>query len=78
MYTKHIDNDGRRWLIALNTKTSGKMHNYMAPFAWKISPKVLSNISNIVSNNTTLTPKDLQKGITDQWKHHFMQQTLTE
>ena len=63
VYPKHTDNDGRRWLIAINTETSGKMHNHMAPSEWKISPKILSDISNVVSKNTTLTPKDLQKGI---------------
>ena len=63
VYPKHTDNDGRRWFIAINTETSGKMHNHMAPSEWKISPRILSDISNVVSKNTTLTPKDLQKGI---------------
>ena len=63
VYPKDTSNDGRRWFIALNTETSGKMHNHMAPSEWKISPKVLSDISNVVSKNTTLTPKDVQKGI---------------
>ena len=35
----------------------------MAPSEWKISPRILCDISNVVSKNTTLTPKDLQKGI---------------
>jgi len=63
VYPKHTEGDGRRWFIAINTESSGKMHNHMAPSEWKISPKVLSDISNIVSKNTTLTPKDLQKGV---------------
>ena len=49
VYPKHTDNDGRRWFIAINTETSGKMHNHMAPSGWKISPKVLSDISNVAS-----------------------------
>lgn len=63
VYPKDASNDGRHWFIALNTETSGKMHYHMAPSEWKISPKVLSDISNVASKNTTLTPKDVQKGI---------------
>lgn len=83
VYPKYTGNDGRRWFIALNTETSGKIHNHTAPSnsEWKISPKVLSDISNVVSKNTTLTPKGLQKVLgwtTGLWKHRFLQQTLTE
>ena len=59
VYPKHTGNDGRRWFIALNTETSGKLHNPMTPSEWKISPKVLSDISNVISKNTTLTLKGI-------------------
>ena len=39
------------------------MHNHPPPSEWKISPKVLSDITNVVSNNTHLTPKEVQKGV---------------
>jgi len=63
VYPEHTEGDGRPWLIAIRTESSGKMHNHMIPSEWKISPKVLSYISNVVSKNTTLAPKDLQKGL---------------
>jgi len=51
--------DGRRWFITLNTDGSSEMHNHSNP----LNGKVLSDITNVVSKNTQLTPKEIQKGV---------------
>ena len=63
IYPKQPEIDGRRWFIAFNTDGSSEMHNHPPPSEWKILPKVLSDITNVVSNNTHLTPKEVQKGV---------------
>ena len=63
IYPKQLDGDGRRWFVAMNTGTSNTMHNHAAPSVWKISPRVLADISNAVSHNLSVTPKELQKGV---------------
>ena len=47
----------------MNTGTGNLMHNHAPPSEWKISPRVLADISNAVSQNLSLTPKELQKGV---------------
>ena len=39
------------------------MHNHDLPSEWKIAPRILADISNAVSQNPSITPKELQKGI---------------
>ena len=39
------------------------MHNHPPPSEWKISPRVLDDISNAVSRNSYITPKEIQKGL---------------
>lgn len=63
LYPKQPKTDGRRWFIALNTDDSAEMHNHPPPSEWKISPKVNADITNAVSKNTQLTPKEIQKGV---------------
>ena len=63
IYPKDIENDGRRWFIALNTGSGSSIHNHPSPSEWRVSPKVLSDISNAVSRNTSISPKELQKGV---------------
>jgi len=48
--------------MALCTQNS-EMHNHLPPSEWKITPKVLSDISNAISRNSQLTPKQIQKGL---------------
>ena len=36
--------------------------NHTAPAEWKIAPYVLENASNTAINNTSITPKEVQKG----------------
>jgi len=62
IYPKNIEQDGRRWFIALNSGSSGGIHNHPPPSEWKVLPKVLSDISNAISRNTSISPKELQKG----------------
>ena len=65
--------------MAINTESSGNMHCHKAPSEWKMSPKVLCDISNVVSKNATLTPKDLQKSVGMDYRLMlFLHQTLTE
>jgi len=47
----------------MNTETGNRMHNHAPPTEWKISPRVLADISNAVSHNLSLTPKELQMGV---------------
>lgn len=61
IYPKDIE-DGRCWFVAINTDSSGGIHNH-PPSEWKIVPKVLSDISNAVSRNPSISPKELQKGV---------------
>ena len=63
IYPKDIDNDGRRWFVALNTGSGSSIHNHPAPSEWRVPPKVLCDISNAVSRNTSISPKELQKGV---------------
>jgi len=48
--------------MALCTQNS-EMHNHLPPSEWKITHKVLSDISNAISKNSQLTPKQIQKGL---------------
>ena len=63
IYPKDVKNDGRRWFIALNTGNGNSIHNHSLPSEWKVSPKVLTDISNAVTQNTSISPKELQKGV---------------
>ena len=60
-YPKDVKNDGRHWFIALNTGKGSSIHNHSLPSEWRVSPKVLTDIS--VSQNTLITPEELQKSI---------------
>jgi len=63
IYPKELNRDSRRWFVAMNTGTGNLMHNHAPPSEWKISPRVLADISNAVSHNLSVTPKELQKGV---------------
>lgn len=63
IYPIDIEHDGRHWFIALNTGSGSSIHNHPSPSKWRVSPKVLSDISNAVSRNTSISPKELQKGV---------------
>ena len=82
IYPKDIDNDGRRWFVALNTGSGSSIHNHPAPSEWRVPPKVLCDISNAVSRNTSISPKELQKGVGMDYigrlKLLYQQQILTE
>jgi len=62
IFRKNIEQDGRHWFIALNSGSSDGIHNHPPPSERKALPKVLSNISNVISRNTSISPKELQKG----------------
>jgi len=62
IYPKDAEKDNRRWFVALNSGSSNGIHNHPSPSEWKVLPKVLSDISNAVSRNTSISPKELQKG----------------
>ena len=61
IYLKEPEKDGRRWFIAESTLNS-LIHNHLPPSEWKISPKVLSDITTLISQNSQLTAKEVQKG----------------
>ena len=65
IYPKEPEKDGRRWFIALNVESTlnSLIHNHLPPSEWKISPKVLSDITTLISQNSQLTPKEVQKGV---------------
>ena len=63
IYPKNAKCDGRRWFIALNTDNGSSIHNHSLPSEWKVCPKVLTDISNAVTQNTSISPKELQKGV---------------
>lgn len=63
IYPKNVEHDARCWFIALNTGSGSSIHNQLSPSKWRVSPKVLSDISNAVSRNTSISPKELQKGV---------------
>ena len=63
IYPKDAKNDGRRWFIALSTCIDSSIHNHSLPSEWKVSLKVLTDISNAVTHNTSISPKELQKGV---------------
>jgi len=44
IYPKNVEQDGRRWFIALNSGSSDGIHNHPPPSKWKVLPKVLSDI----------------------------------
>ena len=54
--------DGRRWVIALNAGNKGHLHNHDPPAEWRILPNVIKDISNTVTLNSHLAPKEIQKG----------------
>ena len=62
VYPLDDKNDGRRWVIAINSEGKGKLHNHAAPAEWKIPPNVLEDISNTAMKNASITPKEVQKG----------------
>ena len=62
LYPEDFENDNRRWFMALCSQNS-EMHNHPPPSEWKITPRVLSDISNAISQNSQLTPKEIQKGL---------------
>ena len=68
IYPKELQSDDRRWFIAMNTGSGNSMHNHSAPSEWKVCPRVLSDISNAVSRNISVTPKELQKGVGMQYR----------
>ena len=49
--------------MVLNSLNSSQMHNNLPPSEWKNSPKVLNDISNVVTRNSQLTPKEIQKSL---------------
>lgn len=63
IYPEDPQADGRRWFMVLNSLNNSQMHNHLPPSEWKISPKVLNDISNVVTRNSQLTPKEIQKGL---------------
>ena len=63
VYPEEPHRDGRRWFMVLNSQSSLQMHNHPPPSEWKISPRVLNDISNAVSRNSHITPKEIQKGL---------------
>lgn len=62
LYPKSIENDGRRWFVALSADNE-ELHNHPPPSEWKITPKVLCDLAVAVTRNTAATPKNLQKGV---------------
>ena len=50
------------------------MHNHPPPSEWKISPRVLNDISNAVSRNSHITPKEVQKGL--EMDYHSMEVSI--
>jgi len=46
----------------MDTLMGCQLHNHTAPAEWKIDPNVLEDISNTAIKNTSITPKELQKG----------------
>ena len=68
IYPKELQNDGRRWFIAMNTGSGSSMHNHSPPSEWKVCPRVLLDISNAVSHSISVTPKELQKGVGMQYR----------
>ena len=63
IYPEDPQADGRRWFMVLNSLNNSQIHNHLPPSEWKISPKVLNDISNVVTRNSQLTPKEIQKGL---------------
>jgi len=61
VYPEDIQGDNRRWFMLLNSQNT-EMHNHSPPSDWRITPKVLNDISNVVTLNPQLTPKEIQKG----------------
>ena len=49
IYPKDVEHDGRHWFVALNTGSGSSIHNHPLLSEWRMSPKVLSDISNAVS-----------------------------
>ena len=63
IHPKELNGDGRCWFVTMNTGTGSTMQNHDLPSERKIAPRVLADISNAVSQNPSITPKELQKGI---------------
>ena len=63
VYPKNVQDDGRRWFVVLNAEKKDGVHNHPLPSEWKISPKVLEDITQMAQNNSRVTPKELQNGV---------------
>ena len=46
-----------------NAEKQSEVHNHPLPSEWKISPKVLEDITITAQNNSRVTPKELQNGV---------------
>ena len=60
--------------MVLNSQSSLQIHNHPPPSEWKISPRVLNDISNAVSRNSHITPKEVQKGL--EMDYHPMEVSI--
>jgi len=47
----------------LNAEKQSEVHNHPLPSEWKISPKVLEDITITAQNNSRVTPKELQNSV---------------
>ena len=61
IYPKDVMNNGRCWFLALSTSNGNSIHNHSLPSEWKVSPKVLTDISNAVTQNTSFYPKNYKR-----------------
>jgi len=62
VYPKNMNEDGRRWFVALNCEKGQTIHNHSPPSEWKILPHVLQDITQTVCRNIHVTAKDIQNG----------------
>ena len=62
VYPSDESNDGRRWVMALNADNKAQLHNHNPPAEWRILPKVVKDMSDTVTLNGNLAPKEIQKG----------------
>jgi len=63
VYPEDYQADGRHWFMVLNSQSDSQMHNHPPPSEWKIVSNVLSDVSNVITRNSQLTPKEIQKGL---------------